>query len=194
MRRVVISGMGAISCLGRERQQIVDALRRGRSGIGLIPERKEMGFRSALGGRIKDLDPPETSRRSLRTMGPGSYIAVSAARQALEDAGLEAEDVKNDRTAVVIGNLGNFQDTYRQCHKFLDEKLKLGGSALQKVMGDSVSANLTVFLGNRGSRRGAFSSTDDKFLPPGEWVLATLIYTDQNGKRQRHAAKLTEKC
>ena len=54
------------------------------------------------------------------------------------------------------------------------------------------STYFKVFVGNRGSRRGAFSSTDDKFLEKGEWVSATLLYTDVNGKRQRYAAKLAE--
>jgi len=51
-----------------------------------------------------------------------------------------------------------------------------------------------VFVGHRGSRRGAFCSSDDKFLPAGEYVAATLIYTDVDGKRKRFQAKLTERC
>lgn len=150
MRRVAITGVGIISCIGNNLQVVLESLRQGRSGIELIVERKSLGFRSALGGRIKGLEPPEVPKKNLRQMGPGSYIAVHAAQQALEDAALEPRHLKNDRTGIIIGNGGNFQDIYQQCHMFRDENLKLGGTALQRVMCDSVSANLSVLLGSRG--------------------------------------------
>lgn len=150
MRRVVVTGLGIVSCLGNNLREVLGALQQGRSGIELIPERRTLGFRSCLGGKIKDLIPPDIPKRNLRQMGPASYFGVHAARQALEDAAWEPEGIKSDRTAVIIGNMGNFQDIYRQCHAFRNEGLKLGGTALQKVMGDSTSANLSVLLGTRG--------------------------------------------
>lgn len=150
MRRVAITGIGIISCIGNNCQEVLESLRQGRSGIEFIPERKSLGFRSGLGGRIKDLEPPDIPKRNLRQMGPGSHIAVHATQQALADAELEPHQIKSDRTGIIIGNVGNFQDIYQQCHMFRDENLKLGGTALQKVMGDSVSANLSVLLGTRG--------------------------------------------
>ncbi len=150
MRRVVITGIGIVNCLGTGRREILESLQRGRSGIEFIPERKALGFRSALGGRIKDLPPPEVPKRNLRQMGPGSYLAVHATRQALEDAGLEVHQLQSDRVGIIIGNIGNMQDIYRQCRMVHDRTQKLGGTAYQKVMGDSVSANLSVLLGTRG--------------------------------------------
>src|SRR5213593_1299568 len=150
MRRVVVTGLGIVSCLGNSTREVAAALREGRSGIEFIPERRTLGFRSALGGRVKDLVLPDLPKRYLRQMGPGANIAVHAAWQALEDAGLGTDLVKHDRTAVVIGSGGNFHDIYQQCHQFKDEKLKLGGTALQRVMHDTVSANLSVILGTRG--------------------------------------------
>jgi 3-oxoacyl-[acyl-carrier-protein] synthase-1 len=150
MRRVVVTGLGIVSCIGNTVPEVRDALQQGRSGIELISERKAMGFRSALGGRIKGLDAPDVPKRNLRQMGPASYFAVHAAQQAIADAGLGPEEIRSDRTAVIIGNAGNFQDTYRQCHMFRDEGLKLGGTVLQKIMADSPSANLSVLLGTRG--------------------------------------------
>lgn len=150
MRRVAITGMGIVNCLGTGRREILEALQRGRSGIEFIPERKALGFRSALGGRIKDLPPPDVPKRNLRQMGPGSYLAVHATQQALEDAGLEANQLQSDRVGIIIGNIGNMQDIYRQCRMVHDRIQKLGGTAYQKVMGDSVSANLSVLLGTRG--------------------------------------------
>jgi 3-oxoacyl-[acyl-carrier-protein] synthase-1 len=150
MRRVVVTGLGIVSCLGNNVRDVVDALRQGRSGIELLPERKALGFRSSLGGRIKAVELPDIPKKSLRQMGPGSHIAFHATSQALQDAGWEPTRIKDERTAVIIGNGGNFQDIYRQCHVFRDEGLKLGGTALQRVMSDSISANLSVLLGTRG--------------------------------------------
>ncbi len=150
MRRVAITGMGIVSCIGNTCQQVLESLRGGRSGIAFIQERKSLGFRSAIGGKLEALPPPDVPKRNLRQMGPGSYLAVHATRQALEDARLTPPDLSNDRTGIIIGNAGNFQDIYQQCHMFRDEQLKLGGTALQKVMCDSVSANLSVLLRTQG--------------------------------------------
>jgi 3-oxoacyl-[acyl-carrier-protein] synthase I len=150
MRRVVITGMGIASCPGNNCQQVLEALQQGRSGIEFIAERKSLGFRSSLGGRIKALGAPDVPKRNLHQMGPASHLGVHATQQALEDASLEPEHIRQDRTGIVIGNTGNFRDTYQLCHLFYDEKLKLGGNGLQRVMCDSVSANLSVLLGTRG--------------------------------------------
>jgi 3-oxoacyl-[acyl-carrier-protein] synthase-1 len=150
MRRVVVTGLGIVSCLGNNLLDVADALRAGRSGIELIPERKALGFRSSLGGRLKEFELSDVPKKHLRQMGPGAQIAVYAAQHALRDAGWEPDQVKDDRTAVVIGSFGNFRDVYQQCHMFRDEKLKLGGTALQRVLADTASANLSVLLGTRG--------------------------------------------
>jgi 3-oxoacyl-[acyl-carrier-protein] synthase-1 len=150
VHRVVITGRGIVSCLGNNKEDVWAALQMGRSGIVMIPERQELGFRSALAGRITNLTPPDIPKRNLRQMGPGSIIAVHATLQALEEAELKPEDLKQEGTGVVIGNVGNMQDVYRQCRMFHDKTQKLGGTAEQRVMADSVSANLSVLLGTKG--------------------------------------------
>src|SRR5881296_3331152 len=150
MRRVAVTGVGIISCLGNNQRDVLASLQAGRSGIGISAERKALGFRSSLAGQIVGLELPDAPKRNLRQMGPGTYFGVHAVRQAIEDAGWDTARIQSDRTAVIIGNAGNSQDTYRQCHAFHDEKLKLGGTALQKVMADTTSANLSVLLGTRG--------------------------------------------
>src|SRR6266545_4517426 len=137
MRRVAITGFGIVSCLGNSRAEVLDSLRHGRSGIELIPERKQLGFRSALGGRIRNLPPLQLPKRNLRQMGPGTVLAVHATMQALADARLEPAELRNERTGVIIGNVGNMRDVYRQCRMFEDKTQRLGGSAEQKVIGDS---------------------------------------------------------
>jgi 3-oxoacyl-[acyl-carrier-protein] synthase-1 len=150
MRRIAITGMGILSSIGIGCHEVLASLQEGRSGIEFIPERKVLGFRGALGGRIKGLGPPSVPKRNLRQMGPGSYLAVHAVQQALEDARLVMPQVQSDRTGIVIGNIGNMQDIYLQCRMFHDRTQKLGGTAYQKVMADSVSANLSVLLGTKG--------------------------------------------
>lgn len=150
MRRVAITGIGIVSCIGNNTKEILESLRHGRSGIELIPERKELGFRSALGGRIKGLSRPDIPKRNLRQMGAAGQLASHAMLEALEDAELESHRLQSDRVGIIIGNAGNMHDIYSQCRMFHDKTQKLGGTAEQKVMGDSVSANASVLLGTKG--------------------------------------------
>jgi 3-oxoacyl-[acyl-carrier-protein] synthase I len=150
MRRVVVTGIGIISCIGNNPQEVLKSLQEGRSGIEYLPERKSLGFRSALGGTIKGLGPPDIPKRNLRQMSVGAQLAVHAVRQALQDAELGPHRLKDEGTGIIIGNIGNFQDTYQQCRLFHDKRLRLGGTALQRVMVDSISANLSVLLGTKG--------------------------------------------
>jgi 3-oxoacyl-[acyl-carrier-protein] synthase-1 len=83
-------------------------------------------------------------------MGPGSYFAVDATRQALEDAGLDPLRIHTDRTGIIIGNVGNMRDIYKQCRAVHDKTMKIGATSLQKAMNCSISANLSVLLGIRG--------------------------------------------
>ena len=149
MRRVAITGYGIQSCLGNTREEVAAALEAGRSGIVLYPERKALGFRSALGGALRD--PPELPfpRKTVRQMGPSPKIAAYAALQAIEHAALPEELVRGERTAMIIGHGGCMQDVYQQCSDFESGKT-LAGTALQRVMCDTVSANLSILFGTRG--------------------------------------------
>jgi len=183
MRRVVVTGLGIVSCLGNRDADVVAALRQGRSGIEFIPERKAMGFRSALGGRIRGLESLALPKRYLRQMGPAAQFGLHAARQAIEDAKLPPEQVKSDRTAVIIGTVGNFQDTYQQCHMFREEKIKLGGAALQRVMADSASANLSIILGTRG-----YSLTVSAACATGAAAIGFALHLIRGGLQDRAIA------
>jgi 3-oxoacyl-[acyl-carrier-protein] synthase I len=150
VRRVAIVGMGIVSAIGNNTQEVLASLRQGHSGVEFIPERKALGFRSALGGRIKNLVTLDIPKRNLRQMGRGSQLAVHAAQRALQDAGIEPRTLRSGRVGVVMGNVGNAEDIYRQCRMFYDKSMKLGGTAMQRAMTDSVSANLSVLIGTQG--------------------------------------------
>ena len=74
-------------------------------------------------------------------MGQAPKMGVYAAHEALQHSGLPEELLRSDRTAMIIGHGGVAQDTYQQCYAFKEKGLKLGGTALQRVMNDTVSAH-----------------------------------------------------
>ncbi len=149
-RRVAVTGYGIISCIGNSRDEVHDALRRGHSGIDYFSERKELGFRSAIAGRLTDPGQAPLPPRRLRSLGETSRMAVHAATQALEQSALPEQLLKSERTAMIIGHCGVAHDVYRHCHDFKDKGLSLSGTSLQRVMGDTISANLSILLGTRG--------------------------------------------
>jgi 3-oxoacyl-[acyl-carrier-protein] synthase I len=106
MRRVVVTGMGIVSCLGNNKEEVVDSLREGRSGISLSEEYRDMGFRSHVYGAPKiDLDAA-VDRRWRRFMGDGAAYNYVAMDQAVADSGLDADDISNVRTGLVMGSGG----------------------------------------------------------------------------------------
>ena len=105
-RRVVVTGIGIISCIGLNQEQVLQALRAGKSGIVAIPEYAELGFRSQVAGRPDiDLDAA-IDRRLKRFMGDGAAYLHLSMEQAIADAGLEPSDVVNERTGIIVGSGG----------------------------------------------------------------------------------------
>ncbi len=103
MRRVVITGMGVISCLGHDRDSVTQSLREGRSGIKFKQVYKDMGFRSHVAGSI-DLDLAALiDRKILRFMGDTSAYAYLAMERAIQDSGLTPDQVSSVRTGLVAG-------------------------------------------------------------------------------------------
>ena len=150
MRRVVITGIGIISSIGNDILEVLHSLKEGLSGIEFIPERKALGFRSALGGTLKKFKAPEIKKKYFRQMGPGTQLAVHATQQALADARWDQSQIQSERTAVVIGNIGNMKEIYYQCDSIYRKTKKLGGTIYPRVMASTVSANLSVWLKTRG--------------------------------------------
>ena len=106
MRRVVITGLGITSCLGLNAASVTESLRQGRSGISSNPMYAELGMRSQVSGSI-DLDLSEhIDRKLLRFMGNAAAYAYLSLHQAINDAGLEASDISNPRTGLVMGSGG----------------------------------------------------------------------------------------
>ncbi|MEE8270799.1 MAG: beta-ketoacyl-ACP synthase I [Alphaproteobacteria bacterium] len=106
MRRVVVTGIGIVSSIGNDKNEVLDSLRRGRSGIVFANEYKELGFRCHVHGSLKlDIDAA-VDRKIRRFMGDGAAYNYIAMEQAIADAGLEPGDVSHPRTGLVMGSGG----------------------------------------------------------------------------------------
>ncbi len=146
MRRVVVTGMGIVSCLGNDQATVLESLREGRSGIKYQPEYAELGFRSQVAGSI-DLDLDELIDRKLRRfMGNASAYAYVAMKQAIEDSGLSEEQVSNVRTGLIAGSGGASSADIVESADILREKgvRRVGPYRVTRTMGSTVSACLAT--------------------------------------------------
>jgi len=106
MRRVVITGMGIVSCLGNDLETVADALKKGRSGISFQEEYEKVGMRSHIAG-VPDINLKELiDRKAFRFMGDAAAYAYVAMQNAIDHAGLAPEHVSNVRTGLVAGSGG----------------------------------------------------------------------------------------
>ncbi len=106
LRRVVVTGMGIVSCIGNDQDTVTQSLKEGKSGIVFSPKYAEMGFRSHVEGRPNiDLEAM-IDRKLLRFMGEGAAYNYIAMQQAIADSGLEQKDVSNERTGLIMGSGG----------------------------------------------------------------------------------------
>ncbi|MCE2027352.1 beta-ketoacyl-ACP synthase I [Sessilibacter corallicola] len=106
MRRVVVTGMGIVSCIGNDLETVLESLKSGHSGISVQDEYIERGFRSHIAGSI-NIDVKELiDRKIARFMSPASSYAYLAMQQAINDSGLEENEVSNERTGIIMGSGG----------------------------------------------------------------------------------------
>jgi 3-oxoacyl-[acyl-carrier-protein] synthase-1 len=106
MKRVVVTGLGIVSCLGNSRETVTESLRDGKSGISFNESFQEAGMRSHVCGSV-DIDLADhIDRRDRRFMADSSAYAYVAMKQAIEDAGLEDNEVSNPRTGLIAGSGG----------------------------------------------------------------------------------------
>lgn len=145
MRRVVVTGLGIVSCLGNDKQTVLESLREGRSGIRFAEDYKEKGFRSHVCGRI-DLDDSVIDRKVRRFMGDAATYAYVSMQQAIEDAGLSEEQVSNIRTGLIAGSGGASAQNLVEAADTLREKgvKRVGPYRVTQTMGSTVSACLAT--------------------------------------------------
>jgi len=146
MRRVVITGLGAVSCLGNSKEDIAESLRLGRSGIVANEQYKEMGLRSQVSGSVKIDTSEHIDRKVLRFMGDSAAYAYIAMQQAIDDSGLEESDISNVRTGIIAASGGASSANIVYSADTLRERgvRKIGPYMVPRTMGSSVSACLAT--------------------------------------------------
>ena len=153
MRRVVVTGLGIVSSIGNNAEEVTASLRAGKSGIEASPEMAEHGFRSQIAGTIK-IDPKEhVDKRALRFMGPGAAYAHIAMTQAIADAGLSEDQVQNERTGLVAGSGGPSTSAMLTAHQSVlstGATKRIGPFAVPKCMSSTISANLATAFKIKG--------------------------------------------
>ena len=152
MRRVAITGIGIVSSIGNNVDEVTNALRNGTSGIVAAPEYAELGFRSQVHGTVK-LDVTEhIDRKQLRFMGEGAAYAVLAMEQAIADAGLDDHLVSHVKTGLVAGSGGPSTANLLAAFDITREKgpKRIGPYMVPRCMSSTVSACIATFFKIKG--------------------------------------------
>lgn len=147
MKRVVITGVGIVSSLGNNTQEVTESLYEGRSGIVAAPEYTENGLRSQVHGAVKNLNfSDHIDRKQLRFMGDAAAYAFIAMQQAVKDSGLTEEQVSNPRTGLIAGSGGGSNSNSTAAVEIARTKgvRRVGPYMVTRTMGSTVSACLAT--------------------------------------------------
>ncbi|WP_454975514.1 beta-ketoacyl-[acyl-carrier-protein] synthase family protein [Capnocytophaga bilenii] len=152
-RRVVITGMGIYSCIGTNIEAVRQSLYEGKSGIVVLPERKEYGYRSALTGYVPNPDLKQLlGRRERISMGQESEFAYMATSEALAQAAITPNYLRENEVGILYGNdsvAGSVIETNDKIREKRDTTL-VGSGAVFKTMNSTVTMNLSTLYGLRG--------------------------------------------
>ena len=152
MRRVVITGLGVVSSLGNNKDEVKSSLYNASSGISFDQSQKEMGFRSQVSGQI-DLNLEETiERKFLRFMGDGASYNYIAMNEAIEDSGLNEDEISNNMTGLIMGSGGPSTKSLLRAFDITREKgpKKIGPTSVPRVMCSTNSATLSTYFKIKG--------------------------------------------
>lgn len=146
MKRVVVTGIGIISCLGNDKESVLDSLKHGRSGIRHNPTYAEIGMRSHVSGSVQINTADLIDRKVLRFMGDASAYAYLAMEQAIADANLKEDKVSNYRSGLVMGSGGGSAVDQLESTDIMREKglRKVGAYRVTRTMSSTTSACLAT--------------------------------------------------
>ena len=152
MRRVVVTGLGVVSSIGNNAEEVTASLREGRSGITHSDENRDMGFRSHLFGSLKLTPSDHIDRKLLRFMGNGAAYTYIAMDEAIADAGLESADVSDPMTGLIVGSGGPSTSNMMAAFDLAREKgpKRVGPYMVPRVMSSTVSATLATSFRIKG--------------------------------------------
>ncbi|MEO1951061.1 beta-ketoacyl-ACP synthase I [Thioclava sp.] len=147
MRRVVITGLGIVSPIGNNAEEVTASLKAGKSGIVFAEDYAERGFRSQVKGQPKITLEDHIDKRNLRFMGPGAAYNFIAMEQALADSGLEESDISNPRSGLIMGSGGPSTSNFFEAHRIVMEKgspKRMGPFMVTRCMSSTNSACLAT--------------------------------------------------
>ena len=146
MRRAVITGIGVVSSIGNNKEEVLESLKQGRSGIAFNQEFADYNLRSNVSGKI-DIDVKEfVDRKSMRFMGDAAAYAYISMSQAIADAGLSEDQVSNERTGLLVGSGGGSSKWQVEAADILREKgvKRVGPYMVPRTMASTTSACLAT--------------------------------------------------
>jgi len=153
MRRVVVTGLGIVSSIGNNANEVLASLREAKSGVVSAPEYAELGFRCQVHATVK-LESWEAlvDRRAARFLAPGTAYAHIAMEQAIADSGLEESEISNERTGLIVGSGGPSTRVIIEAAATTREKgpKRIGPFAVPKAMSSGASAVLSTWFKIRG--------------------------------------------
>ena len=147
MRKVVVTGLGIVSCIGNSKDEVLKSLLNTKSGIVFSEDQKKYNFRSQVAGTIKNLNLDEhIDRKQKRFMGEGSAYNFIALKEAIKESGLEEKDISNEKTGIIMGsggpsikNVVYAVDTTRK-----SAPKKMGPYIVPRTMASTCSATLAI--------------------------------------------------
>ncbi len=149
MRRVVVTGLGIVSSIGNNADEVTASLRETKSGISFSPDFQEHGFKCQVWGR-PTLDPTDlVDRRAMRFLSQGGAWNHVAMKQAIADSGLEEGDITNERTGIVMGSGGPSTNTIVEAAEITEKNhspKRIGPFAVPKAMSSTASATLATWF------------------------------------------------
>jgi len=151
--RVAITGIGIVSCLGNDLISVGNALREGRSGIVIDPERVNLGFRSPLTGEIRNFDPSLLSRKQRKSMPDFAVWAYASAADALAMTGLPKSEIENEQTGLIYGCDSSCIAAVEQVDTLREkgETKAIGSGQIFRSMTSSITMNLNTLLQTKGA-------------------------------------------
>jgi len=152
MRRVVVTGIGIVSSIGSNAQEVAASLHAGRSGVSRAEKFADMGFRSQVQGAPSLIAEEVVDRRAMRFLGGGAAWNHVAMEQAIVDSGLEPNDVSNPRTGLIMGSGGPSTRTIVEAADTARTKgpKRVGPFAVPKAMSSTASATLSTWFKIKG--------------------------------------------
>ncbi|KQY97938.1 3-oxoacyl-ACP synthase [Pseudolabrys sp. Root1462] len=153
MRRVVVTGMGIVSSIGNNTQEVLASLREAKSGISRADKYAELGFRCQVHGMPQIDAETMIDRRAMRFLGRGAAWNHIAMEQAIRDSGVEDKDISNPRTGIIMGSGGpttsTIVDAADTTRKNTSPK-RIGPFAVPKAMSSTASATLATWFKIKG--------------------------------------------